>query len=181
VLLAGLSTGHTIGLSIVAVLFIAFALASSFLAPRRWPDYPGKAGIGIFAIVCVLLFAAQLTSVWVFGAESEAKGAEGAAAEQGASSASHTINVQEKEYRIVLPAAKTLTPGTYTFEVKNDGQTGHNLVIEGGSLAGPTTTSTIAPGETLQLKASLEAGTYTLYCSIDGHRKLGMLAKLTVG
>ena len=62
------------------------------------------AAIGIFAVVCVLLFAAQLTSVWVFGAESEAKGAEGTAAEQGASASSHTIKVQEKEFRITLPA-----------------------------------------------------------------------------
>lgn len=176
-LLAGLSTGHTVGLSIVAVLFIAFALASSFVVPRRWPDYPGKTGIGIFAVVCVLLFAAQLTSVWVFGAESEAKGAEG---QQGASASSHTIKVQEKEYSIELPALKTFAPGSSTFEVTNVGQIPHNLVIEGGKIAGRVTTPTIAPGEMLQLRVSLEAGTYTLYCSIDGHRKLGMLAKLTV-
>ena len=68
-LLAGLSTGHTIGLPIVAGIFIAFALVCSFVAPRRFPDFPGKNGIGVFAIVCVVLFAAQLTSVLVFGVE----------------------------------------------------------------------------------------------------------------
>jgi hypothetical protein len=68
-LLAGLSTGHVIGLSVVAAVFISFALISSFVIPRRNPDFPGKNGIGVFAIVCLVLFAAQLISVIVFGAE----------------------------------------------------------------------------------------------------------------
>jgi hypothetical protein len=68
-LLAGLSTGHTIGMVIVALTFIGFALISSFVIPRRRPDFPGKNGIGVFAIVCIVLFVAQLTSVIVFGVE----------------------------------------------------------------------------------------------------------------
>jgi hypothetical protein len=68
-LLAGLSTGHTIGMVIVALTFIGFALISSFVLPRRQPDFPGKNGIGVFAIVCIVLFVAQLTSVIVFGVE----------------------------------------------------------------------------------------------------------------
>jgi uncharacterized cupredoxin-like copper-binding protein len=172
--------GHTIGLSIVAALFIAFALVSSFVAPRRWPDFPGKKGIGIFAVVGVLFFAAQLTSVWVFGVESEAKGAEAVAGEQGESASSHTIKVQEKEWSIDLPALKTLTPGKITFEVTNAGKVPHDFVIEGGKISGPTKTPTIAPGKSATLTVSLEHGIYTLYCSIDGHRKLGMLAELAV-
>jgi hypothetical protein len=68
-LLAGLSTGRTIGMVIVALTFIGFALISSFVIPRRQPDFPGKNGIGVFAIVCIVLFVAQLTSVIVFGVE----------------------------------------------------------------------------------------------------------------
>jgi len=68
-LLAGLSTGHTIGMVIVALTFIGFALISSFVIPRRHPDFPGKNGLGVFAIVCIVLFVAQLTSVIVFGVE----------------------------------------------------------------------------------------------------------------
>jgi uncharacterized cupredoxin-like copper-binding protein len=181
VLLAGLSTGHTIGLSIVAVVFIGFALVSSFVAPRRWPDYPGKTGIGIFAVVCVLLFAAQLSSVWVFGAESEAKGAEATAGEQGTSASSHTIKVQETEFKISLPSQKTLAPGKYTFDVTNAGKIPHDLAIEGGKVAGPSTSPLIAAGKTATLTVSLEKGSYTLYCSVPGHRALGMLAKLAVG
>jgi hypothetical protein len=73
VLLAGLSTGNTIGLSVVAAIFVGFALVSSFVVPRRYPDFPGEKGIGVFAIVCIVLFAAQLTAVVVFGVEKEEK------------------------------------------------------------------------------------------------------------
>ena len=179
-LLAGLSTGHTVGLSIVAAVFIGFALVSSFVAPRRWPDYPGKTGIGIFAVVCVLLFAAQLSSVWVFGAESEAKGAEATAGAQGAPASSNTIKVQEKEFSIELPTLKTLAPGKYTFDVTNVGKIPHDLAIEGGAIAGPTKTATIAAGKTATLTVSLAKGSYTLFCTVPGHRALGMVAKLDV-
>jgi hypothetical protein len=95
VLLAGLSTGHKIGLAVVALVFIGFALASSFVAPRRRPDFPGKNGLSVFVIACVFMFAAMLSAVIVFGVESEAKGAE-------ATASSATVQVQEKEYKITL-------------------------------------------------------------------------------
>jgi hypothetical protein len=68
-LLAGLATGNKIGLAVVAVIFVGFALVCSFVIPRRKPDFPGEKGIGVFAIVCVVLFAAQLTSILVFDKE----------------------------------------------------------------------------------------------------------------
>ena len=71
-LLAGLATGNLIGLSVVGGCFISFALFSSFVAPRRWPDFPGKNGLPVFIIVSVTFFAAMLTAVLVFGVESEA-------------------------------------------------------------------------------------------------------------
>jgi hypothetical protein len=69
VLLAGLPTGHKVGLLVVAGVFIAFALTSSFLAPRRRPDFPGRAGLSVFVIVSLGLFAAMLIAVEIFGAE----------------------------------------------------------------------------------------------------------------
>jgi len=158
-----------VGLSVVAGVFIAFALTASFLAPRRWPDFPGKQGLSVFVIASFVLFAAMITAVEVFGAESEsAKASEGA-------SAANTIQVTESEYRIALPALKTLAPGEYTFVVKNSGTVAHNLVV------GTKSTPLIAPGGTAKLSVSLKAGTYTLFCSVDSHRSLGMTAKLTVG
>jgi uncharacterized cupredoxin-like copper-binding protein len=31
------------------------------------------------------------------------------------------------------------------------------------------------------LTVSLKAGTYTLYCTVPGHKAAGMVAKLTIG
>lgn len=172
-LLAGLSTGHMIGLAVVGGSFIAFALFSSFVAPRRWPDFPGKNGLPVFMIASFAFFAAMLSAVWVFGVESEpAKGAEAT----GATGAAKTVQVQEKEWKI-LPAAVTIAHGKVTFAVKNVGKIPHNL-----SISGPTTakTASIAPGGTATLVVTLAKGTYKLYCSVPGHEQLGMKATLNV-
>jgi uncharacterized cupredoxin-like copper-binding protein len=167
VLLAGLTTGHKIGLGVVAIVFIAFALTSSFIAPRRRPDFPGKNGLSVFVIACFVLFAAMVSAVVVFGVESEAKGA-GETQAKGA-----TVRVQESEYKIAL-STKTVHAGPVTFVVKNAGKVPHNLTIQGGKA-----TPNIDAGGTAKLTVTLKKGSYTLYCSVPGHRQLGMVAKLT--
>jgi cytochrome c551/c552 len=76
--IAALSTSHQIGLIVVAAIFITFALVSSFVLPKREPDYPGKR-LGLFIGACVVLFVAMLAAVVIFGAE-PAETHEGAAA-----------------------------------------------------------------------------------------------------
>jgi plastocyanin len=177
VLLAGLSTGHKIGLAVVGAAFIAFALASSFLAPRRRPDFPGRNGLSVFVLVSFAFFAAMLTAVVVFGVESEA---EGASPKENAAPV-HAIAVKETEFKILLPATKELGPGEYTFRVTNVGKLPHDLALEGPRLKGETKTSLIKPGGSAKLTLPLDTGNYTLYCSVPGHRAAGMVAKLTVG
>lgn len=174
-LLAGLTTGHTIGLTVTAGVFVAFALLSSFVAPRRWPDFPGEHGLPVFIVASFVLFAAMLGAVEFFAIEAEAK------AGHAAASGGRTIAVQEQEYRIVLPALKTLPAGEYAFVVKNTGTQAHDLVVEGGSLTTPAQTQLLAPGAEETLKVSLSTGRYTLYCSVDAHRAKGMLARIAVG
>jgi mono/diheme cytochrome c family protein len=65
---AGLSTGNKIGLAVVGAAFILFALVSSFVVPRRNPNFPGK-NIGWYVAACVLFFVAMLAAVLVFGKE----------------------------------------------------------------------------------------------------------------
>jgi hypothetical protein len=68
VLLGGeLPVGHEIGLIVAAALFIAFALASSFLIPRYKPDYPGAAGMGVFIIAAIAFFVVMVGAVNFFG------------------------------------------------------------------------------------------------------------------
>jgi hypothetical protein len=68
--LLGLATGNKIGLAGTAAVFIGFALASSFLFPRRWPDYPGRR-LGLFIFVTVALTIAMLAAVEFFAKEDE--------------------------------------------------------------------------------------------------------------
>jgi hypothetical protein len=62
-----ISIGHEIGLIVVAVVFIAFALAASFVLPRYKPDFPGPAGLSVFAIASLVLFGLMIAAVNFFG------------------------------------------------------------------------------------------------------------------
>jgi plastocyanin len=179
VLLAALSTGHKVGLGVVGGAFILFALTSSFVLPRRRPDFPGKNGLSVFVLVCFVFFFAMLTAVIVFGVESEAKGAEKGAGKVAAGPA-HSVPVTESEFKVALPSAK-VGPGKITFVVKNAGKIQHDLAVSGPGVSGTAKTPLIAAGATGKLTVSLAAGSYTLYCTVPGHRAAGMVAKLTVG
>src|SRR5476649_907954 len=65
---AGLSTGNKIGLAVVGLSFIAFALVCSFVLPARIPNFPGK-NVGWFVGVCALFFVAMISAVLIFGVE----------------------------------------------------------------------------------------------------------------
>lgn len=67
-MLLGLSTGHSVGLAVVAGAFVVFALASALLIPRRWPDFPGQ-NLRWFVVATLALFVATLAAVEVFAKE----------------------------------------------------------------------------------------------------------------
>ena len=177
-LLAALSTGNKIGLAVVGGTFILFALGSSFIASRRRPDFPGRNGLSVFVIASFVLFAAMVTAVIVFGVESEAKGAHEPAGT--AAPAAHAVAVSETEFKIALPAGK-LAPGKVTFDIRNTGKIQHDLVVSGPGVSNAAKTPLLNPGQGAKLTVTLAAGSYTLYCSVPGHREAGMSAKLTVG
>ncbi len=70
----GLSTGNKIGLAVVAAVFIIFALISSFLLPRRNPNFPGRS-VGWYSALCVLFLVAMISAVLIFGRESDEEAA----------------------------------------------------------------------------------------------------------
>lgn len=75
-MLLGLSTGHQVGLALVAGAFVAFALVSALVIPRRWAQFPGYR-LGWFVFVTLVLFVATLAAVEVFAKEpAESKAAE---------------------------------------------------------------------------------------------------------
>ena len=67
--------------------------------------------------------------------------------------------------------------GEVAIELTSGEAVEHNVVIEE---AGDTTVVEAAAGETNVGTIELEAGDYTFYCSIPGHRTAGMEGTLTV-
>ena len=67
--------------------------------------------------------------------------------------------------------------GTVTIELTNDSSVAHDVAVEGN---GVDEKSDIITQSTTTLAVDLEPGTYTFYCSVDGHRAAGMEGTLTV-
>ena len=89
-----------------------------------------------------------------------------------------TIEVKETEFRL-KPAKITLEkPGTYVFKAVNSGDTVHALEVEGQGIEEKT--KEIQPAQSAELKVKLDAGTYELYCPVDGHKEEGMEGKVIV-
>jgi plastocyanin len=113
------------------------------------------------------------------GAGGGGGGAEDAQAPSGAKeSVLKTIRVKETEFEL-KPAEITLEkPGTYLFKAVNSGGTVHALEVEGQGIEEET--EEIQPAQSAELKVKLEAGTYELYCPVDGHKEEGMEGKVIV-
>jgi uncharacterized cupredoxin-like copper-binding protein len=207
VLVQALSTGHKIGLGVVAGVFIAFALSSAFLFPRFRSSFPGR-GLPAFIVVAFVFFLGMLTAVEVFGAEKKEKGEEHAAEptttqEQSTATVvlpppttttttattttakpkpkpkpqAQTVDVTETDFKIALPST-TLKAGPVTFDVKNDSQDEHDLIVMGNGITAGT--PRFGGGQSKTLKVALKPGTYKLFCSVPGHEQLGMKLNVTV-
>jgi plastocyanin len=57
---------------------------------------------------------------------------------------------------------------------------GHALAITGPGVPA-TRTDVLSPGGTAQLTVTLQAGSYELWCPVDGHKGLGMDTHIQVG
>ena len=88
-----------------------------------------------------------------------------------------TVKIGESEYKLD-PSDATVKAGSVTLDVINDGTITHNLQIEGNGVE--ETTDSLAPGDTGELTVDLKPGSYEMYCTIDGHKDLGMEGTVTV-
>jgi manganese oxidase len=87
--------------------------------------------------------------------------------------ASEPVMVGLSEFKI----AAASVPAGGSLHVMNEGSVEHNVTIADQGLA----TSNLAAGASEPLDLSkLSPGTYTMFCSIPGHREAGMEAQLTV-
>jgi plastocyanin len=77
-----------------------------------------------------------------------------------------------------LASSATANPGTVTIRMKNASSVPHDIGVTGGGISqvGPV----VSGGGTSAITVSLKPGTYTFFCSVDGHEQAGMKGTLTV-
>jgi uncharacterized cupredoxin-like copper-binding protein len=89
------------------------------------------------------------------------------------------VEVTLTEYEIDMP--ETLDAGTITFNITNTGSEEHSFEIhDANDEEIAALEENLAPGESATLEVTLEAGTYRVYCPVDGHAEEGMELELTV-
>jgi uncharacterized cupredoxin-like copper-binding protein len=95
-----------------------------------------------------------------------------------AAAAPARLLVEGREFNLTLSRAK-LKPGNAIVQLANRGQDPHDLAIArvGG---GRHRIGKVLPGELGQWEGRLRPGRYKLFCTIEGHRALGMRATLRV-
>jgi plastocyanin len=117
---------------------------------------------GLVAIAAALCVAVLVAPAW-----------------SGASTTATTaVGVSEREWLVALGRLKA-PHGHIELFVHNYGQDDHNLAVRRlGVQYGFT--GRIAAGGQKTLTVTLKPGVYNLFCSLPGHRQLGMVAQLTV-
>jgi plastocyanin len=90
------------------------------------------------------------------------------------------LQVTEKEYSLILSRLR-VTKGQAIVEVLNFGMDNHDLVIQSNAKGSkPIQFPQLAAGAHATKTITLPPGKYTMWCSIPGHKALGMVAPLTV-
>jgi uncharacterized cupredoxin-like copper-binding protein len=78
------------------------------------------------------------------------------------------------------PKEFTARSGEMIFSVQNAGAIEHNFLIDDPAKKTVAKIAVISPGEIEQVRVTLRAGTYAIYCDLPGHREAGMSAPLRV-
>jgi FtsP/CotA-like multicopper oxidase with cupredoxin domain/uncharacterized cupredoxin-like copper-binding protein len=131
-------------------------------AMRRWTLVVAASAVALVAAACG------------GGADAPAGGGEQAA---GATAA---VEVMLSEFAIEPSGITVPADQPVVFTVMNHGQASHTFAVDA---AGTTyETDLIDPGATATLDVpALGAGSYAAYCTVAGHKDLGMLATVTAG
>jgi plastocyanin len=90
-----------------------------------------------------------------------------------------TLSLQADQSQLKFDkTALSARPGKVTIVMKNPSTLPHDVAIEGNGV--DVKGKTVTQGGTSTATATLKAGTYTFYCSVDSHRQAGMEGTLTV-
>lgn len=89
------------------------------------------------------------------------------------------VNVSASDFKFD-PQVVSVSAGPTRFIVSNLGVVEHNFVVENSRGQLITALALIGVGKTETLDVPLDAGNYTLACTLPGHREAGMVGALTV-
>jgi plastocyanin len=162
-------------------MLVAWALIVSLGLGLRRPEFPGgQAGERIvITITAVLVLSAVSTAVITAGSPAKA-GASQANSAPPTGGTGSSLRLAANPGGLIAYDVKQLSAkaGTVTITMANASPVEHDVAIEqGGKTLGAT-----APfsGGSRTLTLNLKPGTYTFFCTVPGHRRLGMEGTMKV-
>jgi hypothetical protein len=96
-----------------------------------------------------------------------------------AEAAPSRLLVESREFNLVL-SRSSVKPGTAIVQLANRGEDPHDLRWRRIRGRGSGKIAETLPGEVGEWEGRLRRGRYRLWCTLDGHRELGMRAVLRV-
>jgi plastocyanin len=132
--------------------------------------------------ICVLIGALAMAGCGSSDNESTSTGAsETTSTSSGGTAAGRGQTLQLTADASQLKYDKTslsASAGSVTIEMTNDGSLSHDVAIKGDGV--DEKGDVVGKGGKSTVTADLEPGTYTFYCTVDGHEAAGMKGTLTV-
>ena len=125
------------------------------------------------------MFLAVVVIAFAVG-ECNARDANAPGVDANQASPSSTVNVSLTEFAITPSRIDAPAGRPFTIHVSNNGTAVHTFTFAGGGRTFDT--GNVQPGATADLPVpALPSGNYQAFCSIPGHRDLGMVASITAG
>jgi len=130
------------------------------------------------AAVALVTAAGAVALTGCGGGSSDTTASSNTTAAQGVGGGS-TVDVSETDFKL-NPSDPTVKAGQVAFDVSNDGQTVHNLEVEGPN-GDQALGSDLSAGQSGVLTVDLsKPGKYEFYCPVDSHKQMGMEGEITV-
>ena len=143
---------------------------------KRQRSIPGWSGIA------VLVVAASLGLAACGGDDDDSESAATTAPTEETTAGGgggETVDLTATDFKF-NPDDPTVKAGDVTFKVTNNGQTVHNLEVEGPN-GEAEIEGDVQPGDSGEVSVDLsEPGKYEFYCPVSNHKELGMVGEVTV-